>query len=129
LWVPLADLKAMRPREEEDQQWKRTLAIDEPLRTTPEPQPRIARNVIVLAKPPAVRHPELTRVDSLGDRTALLIRKRSPAWVEWLKRTVPLDSVRLLPGHRRHPPTGKECRAGHDIDVRWSRATQGHRRE
>ncbi len=96
VWVPLDQLQQA---EVDDPRWRKTLeAIDEAIRNAPEPQPRIARNIVVLAKPPLVMHPELTHVDSLGDGTALLIGKRSSAWVEWLKRTVPLETVRLIPG-------------------------------
>lgn len=56
------------------------------------------KNVVVVKDPPTVQHPDLTKLDRLGDGTALLVGARTPAWVDWLRQQVPLENVRLLPG-------------------------------
>lgn len=99
LWVPMDEIERLSRPQEHDPKWRKTLkAIDELMAGVPHERPRIFKNVVVLKNPPTSLHPGLTRLDRLGDGTALLVGTPTPEWVEWLRRTVPLRNVRLLPG-------------------------------
>lgn len=56
------------------------------------------RNVVVVKKAPKTLPKELIVLSRLPDGTALAVGPRNRGWVDWLKKNVPLEHLRLLRG-------------------------------
>lgn len=79
LWVPAKATVAPR---------KKAPPTDEPSH----------RNVVVVKQAPAKLPKELIVLARLPDGTALAVGPRNRGWVDWLKKNVPLDHLRLIRG-------------------------------
>lgn len=99
LWVPLEKVTARRSTQTMEEARKK-LAVS-PL---PPPDDELVesgvqhRNVVIVRGAPKGLHKDFVVLYRLPDGTVLGVGPRNRGWVDWLKKNVPLESLRLMKG-------------------------------
>lgn len=78
--------------------WVPTKAPVVPRKKAPPTDEPTHRNVVVVKQAPAKLPKELIVLARLPDGTALAVGPRNRGWVDWLKKNVPIDHLRLIRG-------------------------------
>jgi hypothetical protein len=99
LWVPLAKVTARRSTQTVEEARKQLAAT----RLPPPDEERVEsgvqhRNVVIVRGAPKALPKEFVVLYRLPDGTVLGVGPRNRGWVDWLKRNVPLESLRLMKG-------------------------------
>jgi hypothetical protein len=101
LWVPVAKVTQRQAMQAMEGALKQPRAVER----APEPEEETAesagpqhRNVVVVRGAPRALPKEFVVLLRLEDGTVLGVGPRNKGWVDWLKKNVPLENLRLLRG-------------------------------
>jgi len=100
LWVPLAKVTERRASQTVEEARKQLAAtrLPAPDEDLVESSGVQHRNVVIVRGAPKALPKEFVVLYRLPDGTVLGVGPRNRGWVDWLKRNVPLESLRLMKG-------------------------------